>query len=227
MEMTALEVAREQIGVTEYPPGSNNVKYNTWYYGREVSGSAYPWCMVFVQWCFAAAGTPLPFKTASCSALLNWYRQNMPERIVSEPQAGDVAIYDFGHTGLVASATATAVTAVEGNTSLISDDNGGAVMERVRSRSVVEAFVRPVLPLQNETDGEALTQFIRLFDEMRGELRKAEPSPWSEAARRWAVDSGLVLGGSAEGFRGMWMDFVTREQLVTVLYRFAKRYGMV
>lgn len=48
-----LEIAASQVGVTEYPSGSNKVKYNTWYYGREVSGAWYPWCMVFMAWCFA------------------------------------------------------------------------------------------------------------------------------------------------------------------------------
>ena len=48
-----VSIAKSQLGVTEYPPNSNRVKYNTWYYGKSVSGSAYPWCMVFVCWCFA------------------------------------------------------------------------------------------------------------------------------------------------------------------------------
>jgi hypothetical protein len=48
-----VKVAAGQIGVTEYPPGSNAIKYNTWYYGSPVSGDAYPWCCVFVEWCFA------------------------------------------------------------------------------------------------------------------------------------------------------------------------------
>lgn len=47
-----MQLAAEQIGVTEYPSGSNKVKYNTWYYGKTVSGSAYPWCAVFVCWVF-------------------------------------------------------------------------------------------------------------------------------------------------------------------------------
>ena len=29
-----LDIARKQIGVKESPPKSNNVRYNTWYYGR-------------------------------------------------------------------------------------------------------------------------------------------------------------------------------------------------
>lgn len=49
-----IEIAASQIGTKESPANSNNVKYNTWYYGKAVSGSAYPWCAVFVCWCFAA-----------------------------------------------------------------------------------------------------------------------------------------------------------------------------
>lgn len=48
-----VQIAAGQVGVKEYPANSNNVKYNTWYYGKVVSGSAYPWCAVFVCWCFA------------------------------------------------------------------------------------------------------------------------------------------------------------------------------
>ena len=66
-----LAIARKQLGICESPPGSNNVRYNTWYYGREVMGSAYPWCMVFVQWVFAQAVVKLPVRTASCGALMN------------------------------------------------------------------------------------------------------------------------------------------------------------
>ena len=46
-----LEIARSQIGTRESPANSDNVKYNTAYYGREVSGK-YPWCAVFVWWVF-------------------------------------------------------------------------------------------------------------------------------------------------------------------------------
>ena len=66
-----LAIAKAELGVKESPPNSNNVKYNTWYYGKPVSGNAYPWCMAFVQWVFTQAGVPLPLKTASCGALMN------------------------------------------------------------------------------------------------------------------------------------------------------------
>ena len=59
-----LQIAEWQEGVVEMPSNSNKVKYNTAYYGREVSGRAYPWCMTFVWWVFREAGFSL-YKTAS------------------------------------------------------------------------------------------------------------------------------------------------------------------
>ena len=50
-----LRIAQGELGTKERPANSNQVKYNTWYYGREVSGPAYPWCMVFLQWVFHQA----------------------------------------------------------------------------------------------------------------------------------------------------------------------------
>ena len=77
-----LQIAEWQEGVVEMPSNSNKVKYNTAYYGREVSGRAYPWCMTFVWWVFREAGFSL-YKTASCTALVNRYRVYAPRQIVA------------------------------------------------------------------------------------------------------------------------------------------------
>ena len=75
-----LELARRELGTREEPYGSNRVKYNTDYYGREVSGGAYPWCCVFLWWLFREAGAPELFygggKTASCGTLASYARRN-------------------------------------------------------------------------------------------------------------------------------------------------------
>ena len=65
-----LRIAEWQLGVVEMPTNSNKVKYNTAYYGREVSGGAYAWCMAFTWWVFREAGFSL-YKTASCTAFVN------------------------------------------------------------------------------------------------------------------------------------------------------------
>ena len=47
-----LDIADGELGTSEYPPNSNNVKYNTWFYKHAVSGPKYPWCAVFISYIF-------------------------------------------------------------------------------------------------------------------------------------------------------------------------------
>ena len=147
-----LAVAVHELGAKESPPNSNDVKYNTWYYGREVSGDAYPWCMAFVQWCYKQAGIPLPFRTASCGALLRWYRENEPQCVVGVEDAipGCIVIFDFpgteyntDHTGIFESAGSKYVTTIDGNTGSTSEADGGMVARRTRPISDVAACIVP------------------------------------------------------------------------------------
>ena len=143
-----LDIARKQIGVKESPPSSNNVRYNTWYYGREVSGSAYPWCAVFAAWVFYQAKVKLPIRTASCGALMR-AAQSAGQWVTGDYRPGDVVIYDFpggaktDHCGIVESVDGTYISAIEGNTSSASDADGGAVERRARKFSQIVGAVRP------------------------------------------------------------------------------------
>lgn len=76
---------------------------------------------------------------------------------------------------------------------------------------------------ENDMD---LEKFKELWHEMRKELQDNDASAYSEDARKWAVENGIVQGGSSGEFNGMWEDMMTREQLVTVLFRFAKLVGL-
>lgn len=67
-----------------------------------------------------------------------------------------------------------------------------------------------------------------LFTELRGELQDNDCGTWSEEARQWAIDNGILVGNgtTVEGEPNyMWADFLTREQLVMVLFRFAQLMG--
>lgn len=155
-----LKVAKAEIGTTEWPSGSNKVKYNTWYYGQGVSGAAYPWCMAFAQWVFAHAGYTLPYKTASCSALLNWYKANKPGCVADKPVRGAIVIYTFGHTGIVDEVNADgSFYAVEGNTSSNlagSQSNGGGVFRPLRYMTQVTKFIVP-FEIQEEKGEDDMT----------------------------------------------------------------------
>ena len=74
-----------------------------------------------------------------------------------------------------------------------------------------------------------VARFKELWDEMRKELQDNDCNTYSEEARAWATSTGLIAGNGTE-INGepnyMWADILTREQFVTVLYRFAKKMGM-
>lgn len=81
-----------------------------------------------------------------------------------------------------------------------------------------------------EEEEEVLTveDFKALWHEYRKELQDNDSNAYSAEAREWAIQTGIVQGGgnTPEGEPNyMWEDPMTREQFVTVLYRFAKVMG--
>ena len=156
-----LAIAVGELGVKEAPSGSNKVKYASWY---GLNGQ--PWCVMFVMWVFARAGVALPARTASCGALMR-AAQSAGMWVTSGYRPGDVVIYDFpggavtDHCGIVESATAAAVTAIEGNTAVGNDSDGGAVMRRTRLLSQVVGAVRPVFEEETEEDDVVRYQYLK------------------------------------------------------------------
>lgn len=152
-----IEVAMAEVGTTEYPKNSNNVKYNTEYYGHEVSGSLFPYCVVFLWWVFKHANESLAFfggaKTASCGTLLYWYDQNGMTVDKSDIKPGDIVILNFSgtketqHCGLVTDVLSpTVFKTIEGNTTPGeegSQDNGGSVAVKTRYSYQVVGVCRP------------------------------------------------------------------------------------
>ena len=78
-----------------------------------------------------------------------------------------------------------------------------------------------------EDDNMDVKTFEKLFNEYRMTLRDNDHSKYSEEAMKWALETGIIQGnGTINGEPNtMAQDFMTREQLVTVLYRFAKLIG--
>lgn len=121
--MGIVDIALSQEGTTEH--GTNQVKYNDWYYGRQVSGGSYPWCAVFISWCANQAGvsTDVIPKTASVSTLYNFFVSKglfQPKGNGYRPKAGDIMIQKSGgasHTGIVYDSDNNRFYTIEGNTS--------------------------------------------------------------------------------------------------------------
>ena len=103
------------------------------------------------------------------------------------------------------------------------------------SSMILAGKLPPEMPLYREETDEQEDEemdaatFKKLWQEMRRELQDNDSSAYSQEARAWAVEGGLV-SGAGDGKDGepnyMWEDVLTREQLVTVLYRFAKKAGL-
>lgn len=195
-----LELARSQLGVTEAPAGSNRVKYNTEYYGREVSGEAYLWCCVFQWWLFRHAGAGELFygggKTASCSALYEYYRGRGQTVKAEEMKPGDLVFFDFerpgkyNHIGICERVEPGFVTTIDGNTGSGDEANGGMVDRRRRALKYVSAVARPAyLPETEEEDG------MKVY-------RKAEELPgWARGAAEKAAAMGIVKKDPAGAFQ--------------------------
>ncbi len=149
-----LGLARKQIGVkaTNY----RRCKYNTWYYGVEVSGTNYHWCETFIQWLFAQlkASSMLYGKTANCGQQGAYFKKKK-RLVTSGYKVGDIVFfhwtnsksswvpecYSLDHVGIIEKVNADGTyTTIEGNTG---SSNNGEVMRRTRYAYQISCAGRP------------------------------------------------------------------------------------
>lgn len=179
-----LDTAATQEGIKESPANSNKTKYGQWYGLDGVK-----WCCIFVSWIYDHAGNPLEAIDTSrgyqsCQSGYNFWKRN--NRIVREPQPGDIVLYDWtgdgvcDHTGIFVKwldAANTKFQAWEGNTAHGKDSDGGQVMLRERNKTLVKAFVTPIalvegLPLNNDVNlrkgdrGSEVTAFQKMLHDL-------------------------------------------------------------
>lgn len=79
--------------------------------------------------------------------------------------------------------------------------------------------IDPVQFIEQRMAAERLTQeqFNAMMNNYMAELAKKEPQAWSRTARIWAEENGLIMGN---GTSMAYQSPVTREELVTILYRY-------
>lgn len=219
--------------------------------------NGYAWCDMFVDWCFRQTfGEELIHKMtfqphggygAGCTSSAGYYKQ-AGRFFKSGPKPGDQIFFtnDGGksssHTGIVVAVDGSKVYTIEGNTSSVAGvvANGGCVREKSYSLSYDRIYgygrpdwsIVPETPIDKKEDEDDMDvkRFGELLSEFRKTLQDNDSGEWSKPAREWAIAQGLVAGnGTKVGGKTnyMWEDFLTREQLVTVLYRFAQVMGMV
>lgn len=148
----ALRAAIKDLGIKENPAGSNRSLISLWF------GIIGAWCAMSVSRWNIFAGSKsfsrgigyryayVPYMVADARA----GRNNLT--ITHNPVPGDIVAYDWpgespgiaDHTGLFEKwldRTAGTFSAIEGNTAIGNDSNGGEVMRRERNVSLVQCFI--------------------------------------------------------------------------------------
>lgn len=128
----------------------NRTRFNDVFYGRKVSGSAFPWCAAFTSVVYRTVGlrpnVDFPW-SAGVAACFAWYRRK--GRIVNKRRLreGDQVRYTFSHTGIFSHYDRRGNAVVwEGNTSgnsRGSQRDGGGVHKRTRPLSLIQYGGRP------------------------------------------------------------------------------------
>lgn len=217
-----LDIAAREIG---YHEGKNkHNKYGEWY-GLDFQH----WCVEFVQWCYAQADKPLPYKTASCGVLLNWYKMHDKECITDNPIPGCLVIFDFpggaktDHIGLFVSKTNDKITTIDGNTSGTNQSNGGWVQQKTRNLSYANPTY--IVPRELEEDMD-IAKLIEQMTPAQADaiVRKAEAYAGNQAMpMNWNASEQLadaMQNGITDGTRPM--AHATRLETALMANRAAK-----
>ncbi len=150
-----LELAGSQIGVKA--TDIKCCKYNKWYYGIDVSGSEYDWCVVFLQWLFykLSASDMLLIKTANVGSIAVEFK-NKGKLVTKNYKAGDLVIFSWSgnkstwisgvktldHIGIIEKVNSDGTyTTIEGNTG---STKNGEVKRCKRYASEISCACRPV-----------------------------------------------------------------------------------
>jgi len=152
----ALAGATKWLGTTESPPGTNKTPFGKWY---GVDGQ--PWCAIFCAYSYEveAGGSPSFDPSAARYAYVPYIVSDARNgryglAVTGAPAPGDLVCYDwsasdgtYDHVGLFESGNSISWTAIEGNTSVDNNSNGGQVMRRQRSsQEAAVVFVRVAEP---------------------------------------------------------------------------------
>lgn len=168
--LQALAWANAQVGTVEHPAGSNaGPKITTW---ERASGYGFPvpWCQCFANATAVAGGAP-QLRDGFTPTVLNGSHAGQGFKRISLDNAdpGDMVFFKWpgvsgficDHVGILVSKTASTVTCIEGNTSSSnagSQNNGGGVFTRTRSRSLVAGAVSVPYPAGSSDAFRTLNQ---------------------------------------------------------------------
>ena len=213
-----IAMAKSQLGVKEYPANTNRVKYTSEY------GIVTAWCVIFVWWVFKHCNASKIFydggKVCSCTTLMNWAKKK-GLWVTTGYKPGDLLIYDWNkdgkpeHIGICTKVSGSSVEAIEGNTSINNNSNGGQVMTRARHTSQILGAVRPKYANANNAKSggdKCMIELSVLSVGSKGEQVKAVQRLLKSMGYRGANNTALSIDG----------DFGNNTKIALVAFQKAK-----
>lgn len=71
-----------------------------------------------------------------------------------------------------------------------------------------------------EEEDMSYDKFKEYMNQYLDEIRSLDGHSWSQEARDWSVENGIIKGTNVSEFDGDWQDYMTREMMVVMLKRF-------
>lgn len=226
---TILNLARQQIGTraTNY----KRCKYNTAFYGTEVSGSDYDWCCAFIWWIFKQNGADnlLNGKTANCGQFAKNFKNVGRLYSNKNVQVGDIVLFHWSnnkstyvpeyytcdHIGIVEAVNGDTITTIEGNTNTNSYPNG-IVARQTRSVSrYVSCVCKPAYsgsPSPTPTTYPTVSYKVRTGGTWLPEV--TDLSDYAGLENKQITDVAIKVSKGSVKYRvhikgGSWLPYVT------------------
>ena len=148
------------------------------------------------------------------------------------PAPGDYIFYDWqdsgtgdctgsaDHVGIVETVGSGKITVIEGN-------YNNSVKRRTLKINgrYIRGYGVPDYASKADKEEDTMDQatFDKLMDNWLQRQSAEAPADWSQEARTWAEENGII-NGNDKGQK-MYRSFCTREQLAVILYRIVKQLG--
>jgi hypothetical protein len=157
--------AGEGFALKPIGTNTNNVKYNTAFYGFAENNPDKAWCVVFIWWVMRKAGVPATvfpkkasvFKAAD-GGVRKWFRDRDRFKSASSmPKVGDLVVFKHSHIGIVENVEGNTIFTVEGNAS-----NRVRRRSYSRTNSDIDGYCRPAYDMVDEEEDMTPQQAAQL-----------------------------------------------------------------
>jgi len=165
LEEAKKSAAGEGFALKPMGTNTNNVKYNTAYYGFAENNPDKAWCVVFIWWVMRQAGVPATvfpkkasvFKAAD-GGVRKWFQDRDRFKSASSmPTVGDLVIFKHSHIGIVENVEGNTIFTVEGNAS-----NRVRRRSYSRTNSDIDGYCHPAYDMVDEEEDMTPQQAAQL-----------------------------------------------------------------